>query len=605
MNTKDNTVLLVEDEESHAAFITRVFEENSSAWKIDHVSTLSGALKWLKENKNKSFLVISDYRLPDGTGLDLTRDANSPEKVGYPLIILTSAGSEKLAVSALKSGAMDYVVKNPEDLKRLPQTAMQALHEWDRIARESAEAANRAKSVFLANMSHEFRTPLNAIIGFSELMARDPNITAEQRENLAIVNRSGAHLLTLINDVLNIAKIESGRMTLQEQAFDLDRLLDDLVDMFLLRAAEKGLKLIVDQAPEIPRYVNADEGKLRQVLINLLGNAVKFTNTGSIRLCIGRIEKPDISGCILQFEVQDTGPGISPEDQESIFEPFVQSSVGERSMEGTGLGLAISRQFVRLMGGDLTVNSQVGKGSSFKFDIIAHLVDEAELVSLQKAVKPRAVSLEPGQPTHRVLVVENREESRLLLFKLLTQLGFEVRTANNGLEGINVWQDWQPHLIFMDMRMPVMDGHEATKRIKATTQGQATVIVALTASVFDEQRAMVLSEGCDDFVRKPFSQEEIATVLTKYLGARFLYEQIGDQPPRATSQTHAELSFEGMATEWIDSLRQAAMEADSSKIMSLAEKIYEHKPALASALTELAKNFDHDKILDAIEGAAK
>lgn len=189
---------------------------------------------------------------------------------------------------------MDYVVKNPEDLKRLPQTAMQALHEWDRIARESAEAANRAKSVFLANMSHEFRTPLNAIIGFSELMARDPNITAEQRENLAIVNRSGAHLLTLINDVLNIAKIESGRMTLQEQAFDLDRLLDDLVDMFLLRAAEKGLKLIVDQAPEIPHYVIADEGKLRQVLINLLGNAIKFTNTGSILLCIGRIEKPDI-----------------------------------------------------------------------------------------------------------------------------------------------------------------------------------------------------------------------------------------------------------------------------------------------------------------------
>ncbi|MGD0952592.1 MAG: response regulator [Methanotrichaceae archaeon] len=605
MTTKDNTVLLVEDEESHAAFITRIFEENSSAWKIDHVSTLADALKWLKENKNKFFLVISDYRLPDGTGLDLTKDANSPEKVGYPLIILTGAGSEKLAVSALKSGAIDYVVKNPEDLKRLPQTAMLALHEWDRMARESAEAANRAKSIFLANMSHEFRTPLNAIIGFSELMARDPNISAEQRENLAIVNRSGAHLLTLINDVLNIAKIESGRMTLQEQAFDLYRLLDDLVDMFLLRAAEKGLKLVIDQAPEIPRYVNADEGKLRQVLINLLGNAVKFTNTGSIRLCIGRIEKPDISGCILQFEVQDTGPGISSDDPESIFEPFVQSSVRDKSKEGTGLGLAISRQFVRLMGGDLTVASQVGKGSSFKFDIIAHPVDEAGLVSLQKAIKPRAVSLESGQPTHRLLVVEDREESRLLLVKLLTQLGFEVRTANNGLDAINVWQDWQPHLIFMDMRMPVMDGHEATKRIKATTQGQATVIVALTASVFDEQRAMVLSEGCDDFVRKPFSQEEIVNVVTKYLGARFLYEQIGDQPPKATSQPHAELSFEGMATEWIASLRQAAMEADSSKIMSLAEKIYEHKPTLASALTDLAKNFDHDKILDAIEGAAK
>ena len=257
------------------------------------------------------------------------------------------------------------------------------------------------------------------------------------------------------------------------------------------------------------------------------------------------------------------------------------------------------------MGGELTVASQVGKGSSFKFDIIAHPVDEAELVSLQKTVKPRAVSLEPGQPTHRLLVVEDRAESRLLLVKLLTQLGFEVRTANNGLEGINVWREWQPNMIFMDMRMPVMDGHDATKQIKATTQGQATVIVALTASVFDEQRAMVLSEGCDDFVRKPFSQEEIATVLTKYLGVRFLYEQIGDQQPTATSQPKAKLNFEGLDTEWIANLRKAAMEADSDKIMSLADKIYEHKPALASALTELAKNFDHDRILNAIEGASK
>lgn len=252
MSTKDKKVLLVEDEDAHAAIIIRVFEENSSAWKIDRVSTIGDALKWLDGNKNKSFLVISDYRLPDGTGLDLTRDANSPEKVGYPLIILTGVGSEKLAASAFKSGAMDYVVKDPDDLKHLPQTAIEVLHEWHRIAKESAEAANRAKSAFLANMSHELRTPLNAIIGFSELMSRDTKATAEQRENLAIINRSGAHLLALINDVLDISKIESGRMMLQEQAFDLNRLLDGLVDMFSLRAKDKGLMLILDRAPEVP-----------------------------------------------------------------------------------------------------------------------------------------------------------------------------------------------------------------------------------------------------------------------------------------------------------------------------------------------------------------
>ena len=379
MSTKDNKVLLVEDEDAHAAIIIRVFEENSSAWKIDSVSTIGDALKWLDRNKNKSFLVISDYRLPDGTGLDLTRDANSPEKVGYPLIILTGVGSEKLAASAFKSGAMDYVVKDPEDLKHLPQTAMEVLHEWDRIAKESAEAANRAKSAFLANMSHELRTPLNAIIGFSELMSRDTKATAEQRENLAIINQSGAHLLALINDVLDISKIESGRMMLQEQAFDLNRLLDGLVDMFSLRAKDKGLMLILDRAPEVPRYVQADEGKLRQVLVNLLGNAIKFTKEGSIELCTRRLNKPGKQECNIRFEVQDTGPGISPEDLESIFEPFVQSSEGEKSKESTGLGLAISRQLARLMGGDLAVSSQLGHGSTFIFDILACPVDGAEL----------------------------------------------------------------------------------------------------------------------------------------------------------------------------------------------------------------------------------
>jgi signal transduction histidine kinase len=605
MSTKDNKVLLVEDEDSHAAFITRIFEENSSTWKIDHAPTIDDALKWLDGNKNKSFLVISDYLLPDGTGLDLTKGANSPEKVGYPLIILTGAGSEKIAVSAFKSGAMDYVVKNPEDLKRLPQTATQVLHEWNRAAKESAEAANHAKSVFLANMSHEFRTPLNAIIGFSELMSRDPKATAEQRETLAIINRSGAHLLALINEVLDISKIESHRMTLQEQGFDLNRLLDDLVDMFSLRAKAKSLTLILDREKEVPRYVQTDEGKLRQVLVNILGNAVKFTKEGSIELRVRRLEKPGAAECNIHFQVQDTGPGIPPEDLESIFEPFVQSSAGKKSKESTGLGLAISRQFVRLMGGDLTVTSQVGQGSMFIFDILASPVDGTELAEMQKDSKPRAIGLEPGQPIYRLLVVEDRPESRLLLFKLLTQLGFEVRTANNGLECINVWREWQPHLIWMDMRMPIMDGHEATKQIKATTQGQATVIVALTASAFEEERSMVLSEGCDAFVRKPFHQEEIVEILNKYLGVRFLYEPSRSQAARTTSLLPVGLSLEGMPEHWIICLRQAAMEADSNKIRTLADQINGQKPDLASALTDLADNFDHDAILDAIEGGTK
>ncbi len=231
-------------------------------------------------------------------------------------------------------------------------------------ARIAAEAANRAKSVFLANMSHELRTPLNAILGFSDLMSRDPQLTAEQKENLAIINRSGEHLLTLINDVLDMAKIESGRVTVQQQAFDLHRMLDSLIDMFRIRATDKGLKLIVDRAPDVPRFVVTDEGKLRQVLINLLSNAVKFTDEGGIGLRVKRVENgewrveseqpaPHLPRVTLHFEVHDTGPGIADQDLDSIFEPFVQSASGQKSVAGTGLGLSISRQFARLMGGEL------------------------------------------------------------------------------------------------------------------------------------------------------------------------------------------------------------------------------------------------------------
>ncbi len=484
-------------------------------------------------------------------------------------------------------------------------------------ARLAAEAANRAKSVFLANMSHELRTPLNAILGFSSLMARDPKLFAEQRENLAIINRSGEHLLGLINDVLDMAKVESGRLTLQEHAFDLYQVLNDLVEMFRLRAVEKGLTLIVDRAPDVPRYIRADESKLRQVLVNLLGNAVKFTEEGGIGLRVyslsrlpsvaagGKEEKPGR----LSFEVQDTGPGIAPEEMEAVFEPFVQSAGGFKSQEGTGLGLPISRQFVRLMGGDLMISSTgvPGLGALFTFEIPVALADESDLAGVERPVRARAVGLEPGQPVYRLLVAEDRVDSRQLLVKLLTQLGFDVRAAANGLEAIHVWQEWQPHLIWMDMRMPVMDGHEATRRIKAAHQRQATVIIAISASAFEDQRAMVLSEGCDDFVRKPFREQDIVDRLVKHLGVRFRYASAtgGELPPARPSPASPPplaLNLEGVPADWVAELQRAALEADSTKIAALVSHIHEQHPALASALTEAVNNFDYDAILNALRG---
>lgn len=472
-------------------------------------------------------------------------------------------------------------------------------------AKDVAEAATRAKSEFLSNMSHELRTPLNAILGFSELMSRDPKLTPDQKENLTIINRSGAHLLSLINDVLDMSKIESGYITLQEHVFDLYQLLDELGELFRLRALAKRLKLIFTRDPEVPRFVCADEGKLRQVLINLLGNAVKFTTVGGISLHVYQATTAEPQRFV--FAVQDTGQGIASDDLEAIFESFMQAPNRRSAQEGTGLGLPISRRFAHLMGGDLIALSSgvPGKGSLFLCEVPLRRAKAFDLAALQAREHTRAIGLEPGQPTYRLLVVDDRIESSTLLTKLLTQLGFAVRTAENGKQAIHVWQEWQPHLIWMDMRMPIMNGHEAARRIKATTEGLATVIIALTASVFEEQRALVLSDGCDDFVRKPFREDQIVDRLIKHLGVRMIYENVAAPPAVAPKQlldadTQLELELADVAASSITELQQAALAANAGQLLLFADQIATERPALASALRTWVDTYDYDAILTII-----
>ena len=282
-------------------------------------------------------------------------------------------------------------------------------------------------------------------------------------------------------------KIEAGQTILTEEAFDLYRLLNDLEGMFQLRAEDKKLQLIFEIAETVPQYISLDQGKLRQVLINLLSNAIKFTETGGVTL---RAKTQKTTH--LFFEVEDTGPGIAPEEQDALFEAFAQTETGQKSQEGTGLGLSISQQFVHLMQGEMSVHSEVGRGSVFGCTV-AFKTATAEDIHEKEKNAHMVVGLAPDQPTYRILIVEDREENRKLLTRFLVPLGFEVREAEDGKIGIEVWNEWQPHLIWMDMRMPVMDGYEATKRIKASTQGQETIIIALTASVFEEERSLVLS----------------------------------------------------------------------------------------------------------------
>ncbi|QLE44390.1 response regulator [Nostoc sp. C052] len=483
------------------------------------------------------------------------------------------------------------------------------------IKAKEAETANRAKSEFLANMSHELRTPLNSILGFTQLMIRDSFINSSQLEHLEIINRSGEHLLTLINNVLSMSKIESGLTTLNNNSFDLYTLLDSIEEMFKLKAKSKGLQMIFERRPEVPKYVHTDESKLRQILINLLGNAVKFTQEGGVSLRVRIKEESKLqqqeeeetrksshpSFFWLNFEVEDTGLGIAPAEIEQLFKPFVQTETGRKSQQGTGLGLSISQQFVYLMGGSITVNSVLDQGTIFSFDLQVSLVEVGEAPIRQ--LKRRVISLEPNQPKYRILVVEDKWENRQLLVKMLISLGFEVYQAANGQEGITLWETWEPHLIWMDMRMPVMDGYEATKQIKTHLKGQATVIIALTASAFDEERLVVLSSGCNDFVRKPFREEVILNMMSKYLGVRYVYEQEPIQQDQFADNSDLKLFslekiLDRMPTEWVKQLHQAALCTDEKLIFRLLEQIPEESALLANTLSDWVNNFRIDKVID-------
>ncbi len=477
----------------------------------------------------------------------------------------------------------------------LQQTRLQAIALEN--ARDAAQSANRAKSEFLANMSHELRTPLNAILGFSQVLSHDPDLTADNREYLDIINRSGHHLLTLINDVLEMSKIEAGRAQINESSFDLLRLLDGLEDMLSLRASSKDLALTVQRSPLLPQYITSDESKLQQVIINLLGNAIKFTNSGGVILKAypaPSLEKPTPdSKCVLWFEVSDTGVGIAKNEMNRLFSPFEQTTAGQAHREGTGLGLSISKQFIELMGGQISVSSEVGQGSTFKFYIQARLADAASLPSTSSPKK--VIGLQPNQPTCRLLIVDDHDDSRLMLAQLLSPLGFDVAEACNGEEAIAQWQDWQPDAILMDMRMPVMDGYEATRRIKSQTNGQSIPILAVTSSVFDDDRESILETGCDGFIAKPVEEAKLLDELARHLHINYVYGEAYEPTVAGVSLVPDDLAH--LPLDWIQQMHRAASGCSDRLVLQLIEALPNSEQSIADGLTKLAYNFRFEDIV--------
>ncbi|MBP0022258.1 MAG: PAS domain S-box protein [Cyanobacteria bacterium SBLK] len=557
-------------------------------------------------------------------------------------------GNKTVALVYDSQGQPRYATEILEDISDRKRAAVEL-----QKAKEDAETANRAKSQFLAKMSHELRTPLNAILGFAQLLNAAENLSPQQQNYLSIINHSGEHLLTLINDVLSMSKIEAGQVGFTENCFDLYCLLDTLKGMLHLKAQNKGLELLFQECTDVPRYIRTDENKLRQVLINLLGNAIKFTDRGRVILRVSSHQVPITNHQsplgkggkeggitnhqqLIHFEIEDTGVGIVPEEMNLLFRPFEQTRVGRDSSQGTGLGLAISQQFMRLLGGEISATSTPECGSTFKFTIPVG-VGRAEDVRSLSAVST-IVGLAEQEPEYRILIVDDSADNRHFLASVLEQFGFNVAEAKHGREAIDLWASFHPHLIWMDLQMPVMDGYEATRQIRQKEQmlGQhplprespfpyqggdrnarqdtnnqqltthPVTIIALTARVFDEDCAIAIEAGCNDFVRKPCRIDILLEKISHYLGTRYRYaessrDRVSQKPgDRMLDPDNLQAYLPNVPREWIDSVTEAAMQCDRSLLSPLLEQLSPEFRPLTEAIDLWASEYRFDRIIDLV-----
>ena len=507
-------------------------------------------------------------------------------------------------------------------------------------AKEIADHANRAKSEFLANMSHELRTPLNAVLGFAQLMSYDKDLPDPYPEYLRIINTSGQHLLNLINNVLEMSKIEAGQLTFQPKTFQISRLLGEINDMLSMKAQKKGLSFTVVADSSVPEYICADQGRLRQILVNLLGNSIKFTPSGKISLTVTRCREmprspeecseitqsgstlpsaiaahppshpPQTTQLLndtitLRFTVSDTGVGMNNDELTAFFQPFQQTQSGIRSGQGTGLGVALSRQYILLMGGSMQVDSTVDQGTTVSFTV--PVIQEDAIAADSNVSDAAVIGLAPGQPQYRLLIVEDNPINQSLLQTVLEPLRLPVKVASNGQEAIEIWQEWQPHLIWMDIQMPKMNGYEATRRIREAERKQSrspSIIIALTAVTFREESPQILAAGCDAVLYKPFQIHELFGMMRYYLNLDYQYQSVNSQLPHSEiSEPDLEeiaMQLNAMPDEWIQALQRAALRCDDTEIVRLVDQLGTEQEQLIAELNHHIHLFQFDQILKLI-----
>ena len=492
-------------------------------------------------------------------------------------------------------------------------------------AKEAAEAANRAKSTFLANMSHELRTPLNGILGYTQILNRDNTLSEKHKEGIDIIERSGHYLLTLINDILDLSKIEAGKIELYPSDFNFNQFIQSITEIFQMRADQKGVTFIYQQLSSLPVGICADEKRLRQIIINLLGNAIKFTQQGRVVLKVGydgyspdsdtqTLSKQEEKWDKIRFQVEDTGIGIAEEELDKIFSPFQQVGDPDYRAEGTGLGLSITQKLVEMMGGELHVRSVLGEGSRFWTTL--SLIEVPGMAQSEPVKAPAVIGyqkmdnnlcysdrLPVSDSPFKILVIDDKLENRMVLVNLLTPLGFEVKEAANGQEGLDQVRECEPDLIVLDLMMPVMNGFEFVDQLRQIPAYQKIVVIAASASVFSYHRDDSLKAGCQDFIPKPISAEVLLEALQHYLGLKWISEQ---PVPIAASDCEIDFSAskKNFSAEQAAILFDLAMMGDVNGILEQVEKLKQisHQLVpLANQIAQLAKDFEDEQICELLQ----